>query len=449
MQPARAGLRTETHFANLAGGLTVEQVETTTITALAVLLGFADRRGNSVSRRPQFKLAWIGAARRGTRVLLYLLRRALFMSMPRQPWETAIRRIVVYRIGNIGDILVTLPALNAIRKRFPGAHIALLTSPGKKGAPGAEQILPLGKWFDELLVYFSSDVQSWNGRLQLLRRLRKGKFDLFVQLPNQQSRLRDEVRNMMFARLAGCRCAVGFEVSQRALFLREEALHVPQIREALRIYRSVASQLLLDSYEDVLLPISDATRRQVASLLLAAGVPENEPIVVIHVGAKRQTNQWPLERYARVADEIIRRWEIRVVLTGSATELPAVESVAELMQEKPMVLCGQLDLPQTAALLERSSLYVGNDTGPMHIAAAVGTPTGGVFSARDFPERWWPCGHGHIVLRRDAPCSPCFKEICDRDLVCLKAIEEKDVLAAVGCQLSRQALPPVAQAEGI
>ena len=395
-----------------------------------------------MSRKPQFKLAWIGAARRGTRIFLYLLQRSLFMSMPRQPWENAIRRIVVYRIGNIGDILVTLPALNAIRKRFPDAHIALLTSPGKKGAPGAEQILPLGKWFDELLVYFSSDVQSWKDRLQLLRRLREGKFDLFIQLPNQQSRLRDEARNMTFARLAGCRYAVGFEVSQRALFLREEALHVPQIRESLRIYRSVASQLLLDSYQDVLLPISDVHRRQVAGLLLRVGVPENEPFVVMHAGAKRHTNQWPLERYARVADEIIRRWGTRVVLTGSAAELPAVERVAELMLEKPVVFC-QLDLAQMAALLKRCSLYVGNDTGPMHIAAAVGTPTVSVFSARDFPERWWPCGHGHIVLRRDAPCSPCFKEICDRDLVCLKAIEEKDVLAAVECHVSRQDLPPV------
>ena len=388
-----------------------------------------------MSRKPQVKLAWIGAARRGTRILLYLLQRALFMNMPRQTWENPIRRIVVYRIGNIGDILVTLPALNAIRKRFSDAHITLLTSPGKKGAPGAQQILPLGKWFDELFVYFSSNVQTWNGRLQLLRRVREGKFDLFIQLPNQQSRLRDEVRNMAFARLAGCRYAAGFEVSQRALFLREEALHVPQIRESLRIYRSVASQLLLDPYEDVLLPISEAPRRQVAGLLLMAGVPESEPFVVIHAGAKRHTNQWPLERYARVADEIIRRWGTRVVLTGSAAELPAVERVAELMREKPMVFC-QLDLPQMAALLDRCFLYVGNDTGPMHIAAAVGTPTVSVFSARDFPERWWPCGHGHIVLRRDAPCSPCFKEVCDRDLVCLMAIEERDVLAAVERQLS-------------
>jgi hypothetical protein len=108
-----------------------------------------------VSWKQRFKLAWIRAARRGSRILLYLFQRALFMNVPWQPSENAIRRIVVYRIGNIGDILVTLPTLSAIRKRFPGAYIALLTSPGEKGAPGAEQILPLGKWFDELFVYFS------------------------------------------------------------------------------------------------------------------------------------------------------------------------------------------------------------------------------------------------------------------------------------------------------
>jgi heptosyltransferase-1 len=117
------------------------------------------------------------------------------------------------------------------------------------------------------------------------------------------------------------------------------------------------------------------------------------------------------------------------------------------MREEPMVLC-QLDLPQMAALLERCTLYVGNDTGPMHLAAAAGTPTVSVFSARDFPERWRPCGEGHIVLRRDAPCSPCFKEVCDRDLVCIKAVEESDVLAAVACQLNRQDLPLAAQAKG-
>src|SRR5258708_54072 len=192
-----------------------------------------------MSWQVQLKLAWIKAARVVARLLLSAFRVALFQSVRRRSSKTAIRRILVYRIGNIGDILVTLPTLSAIRKKFPDAHIALLTSPGQPGAPGAEHILPMGEWYDELLVYFTPDVRSWQGRAGLLRRLREGKFDLFIELPNQQSRPRDEVRNMIVAKLAGCRHAVGFAVSQHALFLREQTL-LPQVREAERIYGSVA-----------------------------------------------------------------------------------------------------------------------------------------------------------------------------------------------------------------
>jgi ADP-heptose:LPS heptosyltransferase len=397
-----------------------------------------------VKWRVRVKLAWIRVTHASIRLLLSTFQWALFQQLS---GEAAFRRILVFRIGNIGDILVTLPALDAIRMRFPDAHIALLTSPGQQGAPGAEHILPPRKWFDELLVYYTPDVRSWKGRLRLLRRLREGRFDLFIELPNQQSGPLDELRNLMVARMARCRYAVGFEVSQHALFLREQALHFSQERESVRIYHSVAAKLSLNSYREARLPVSESFRNEIAGLLLRHGITEKERYVVMHGGAKRQTNQWPREWYASVADEIIRRWEIRVVLTGSPSELSLVEHIISLMHESATVLCGQIDLPRMAALLERSSLYIGNDTGPMHLAAAVGTPTVSIFSARDFPERWHPAGLGHSVLRRDVPCSPCFKEFCDHDLVCLKGIQPEDVLAAVGRQFRHQDLPVVACAE--
>jgi ADP-heptose:LPS heptosyltransferase len=199
-------------------------------------------------------------------------------------------------------------------------------------------------------------------------------------------------------------------------------------------------ELSLEPYRDVALPVSKAHQHEVGELLLHFGISESESFVVIHAGAKRQTNQWPGDRYARVADEIIRRFRTRVILTGGQSELPLIEYIVQHMSEKPIVLCGQIDLPQMTALLKRSSLYVGNDTGPMHIAAAVGTPVVGIFSARDFEKRWYPIGIGHEVLRRDAPCSPCFKEVCDHDLICIKGIEADDVLSAVGRQFTRLGL---------
>ncbi len=202
-----------------------------------------------------------------------------------------------------------------------------------------------------------------------------------------------------------------------------------------RIYRSVASELAVEPYRDTILPVSDRLRNEVAGLLLSLGVAENERYIVMHAGAKRQTNRWPAERFARVADEIIRRWGHRVLLTGSPSEFALVERVAGIMGEKPVVLCGRISLPQMAALLAGSALYVGNDTGPMHLAAAVGTPVVSIFSARDFPEKWYPSGAGHSVLRHDVPCSPCFKELCDKDNICLTGIEADDVLLEVGRRL--------------
>jgi heptosyltransferase-3 len=388
-----------------------------------------------MSRSLRWKLAWIRLAAATTRVVLATANKVLFRQ---DSSKRTFRRILVYRIGNIGDILVTLPAQDAIRARFPDAHIALFTSPGKRGAPGAAQILPLGKWFDELLVYYTPDVRSWKGRWSLLRRLREGEFDLFVELPNQPSRLRDELRNMMLARLAGCRWAVGFAISQQTLFLREQALHIPQERESVRIYCAVAGKLGLDAYRDPRLPVSNICRKEIAELLRGFGILENERFIVVHAGAKRHTNQWPLERFASIADEIVHRWGTRVVLTGGPSELPLVEQLVSMMRARPSVLCGEIDLPRMAALLERASLYVGNDTGPMHLAAAVGTPVVGIFGARDFPERWYPAGAGHSVLRRDVPCSPCFKEVCDQNLICLKRVETELVVAAVERQLNNQ-----------
>jgi len=399
-----------------------------------------------VSLAVRIKLAWIKAFRVAARLLLSASQAALFSDVERSSSKTLIRRILVYRIGNIGDILVTVPTLSAIRKKFPDAHIALLTSPGQPAAVGAEHVLPKGEWYDELLVYFTPDVRDWKGRARLLRRLREGKFDLFIELPNQQSRPRDELRNMIVAKLAGCRYAVGFHVSQHALFLREQTL-LPQVREAERIYGAVSRELYLDGYQDVRLRVCGAYQAEIGELLQGFGIDDSEPFVVMHAGAKRQTNQWPGERYARVADEIIGRWRTQVVLTGSQAEQPLIDHIVERMREKPAVLCGRIDLPRMAALLQRSCMYVGNDTGPMHLAAAVGTPTVSIFGARDFDRRWHPIGTNHEVLRRDAPCSPCFKEVCDRGLICLNAIETNDVLSAVGRQFARLGLRVMAEAK--
>jgi len=373
-------------------------------------------------------LHWAGS------LLIRSVRRLLFRHLP-PDLSSGIRRILVFRIGNVGDVLVALPAFEAIRQRFPEARICLLTSPGQAGAPGAEDVLPRKVWFDEWMVYYASDIKPWRGRWDMLKRVRRGDFDLFIELPNQLSKARDELRNMMVARLAGCRFGFGFQISHHQIFRRIQMMHTAWRQESVRIHAAIAPELRMP-FATVRLPVTPSDRKAAAQLLSALGMPEGRQYIVMHVGAKRPTNRWPLERYARVADEIARRYGVEIVLTGSAAELPVVEQVCGFMTERAFAACGCLDLKQTAALLEGACLYVGNDTGPMHLAAAVGTPVVAVFSARDFPEKWYPAGEGHIVLRQDVPCSPCFKQICDKELACLTKIHVEDVLGAVERQLS-------------
>ncbi len=363
------------------------------------------------------------------------VRRALFQAVQVAERQGRIERILIFRVGNVGDILVTIPLLVALRRRFPRAYICLLTSPGQPGAPGAKDLMTSHDWVDEILSYNAADIDSWGGRKALLRRLREGHFDLFIELPQALTSFSRALQNFALAKLIGVRSVVGVKMRHRTIFARAQALHRPWKSEADELYDALASDLYLEWPKQVLLPLPDDDCHLIALRLAELGITADIPFVVMHVGAKRSTNRWFPERFAQVADFLQQVCGLPVILTGSMSDRAAVEEVSSRMTTPVRTLVGKTTLLQTAALLERSVLYVGNDTGPMHLAAAVGTPTVSIFSARDYPALWFPMGGSHIVLRRDVPCSPCFKEICDRESLCLERITTSDTLAAVKQQL--------------
>jgi ADP-heptose:LPS heptosyltransferase len=370
------------------------------------------------------------------------VRRTLFRSVESAENHTEIKRIVVFRVGNVGDILVTIPLLSGLRCRFPRAYICLLTSPGQAGLPGAKNILPRHDWVvDEILSYDAADVRTWSGCRALLRRLRRDRFDLFVELPQTFTPFFRALRNLFLAKLSGVNSVAGIQMRHRMMFARAQALHHGWKRETDDLYDLVGQTLRLAPPQQVRLLLSDDDRHVITQRLAEFGIRGDTPFVAMQVGAKRATNRWFPERFAQVIDFLQQEYEVPVVLTGSTSDSAVVENVTNCMTTPVRSLVGRTTLLQTAALLERSLLYVGNDTGPMHLAAAVGTPTVSIFSGRDYPELWFPTGDGHFVLRSDVPCSPCFKETCNRNLLCLERIATSDVLDAVKRQLVDVALP--------
>jgi len=171
---------------------------------------------------------------------------------------------------------------------------------------------------------------------------------------------------------------------------------------------------------------SRADEQQAEAMLVGAGAP----LVALHVGAGYPSKRWPLERYAGLAAELHHRHGATAVLVGGGEDLPAVQQAAELISAPLLVAAGRLGLRATAALFARCSLFVGNDSGPAHLAAAVGTPTLTLFSGENESELWQPRGPRCETVQKRPPCYPCGLHVCPRQHECMEAITVEEVLTA-------------------
>jgi ADP-heptose:LPS heptosyltransferase len=166
---------------------------------------------------------------------------------------------------------------------------------------------------------------------------------------------------------------------------------------------------------------------------------QGHDIVAFAPGSKMQAKKWPEDRFERVGLMLLDRSpELRLVVVGGPGEKLLGDRLCRVWGDRAVNLSGALSVWESAAILEHCILYVGNDTGTMHLAASVGTPCVAIFSARDNPGKWEPAGPGHIVLRHEVPCAGCMLETCvDLALACLMAISVDEVVAAISGRLQQ------------
>lgn len=183
-------------------------------------------------------------------------------------------------------------------------------------------------------------------------------------------------------------------------------------------------------------------RGAVETMLARAGIVAQQPWVAMNVSARWETKRWPAQHFAVVADRLSEAHALPVVLIGGPAERPESLAVTALMRTKAIDLTGQTPVGLLPGLLRRASVLVTNDSGPMHIAAAVGTPVVALFGPTD-PVRTGPYGMGHVVLSHAVECRPCFRRDCTRavSLECLTAVRPEQVVRAVEQQLERSQKP--------
>ena len=305
-------------------------------------------------------------------------------------------RILILKPSSLGDIIHALPAVHLIRQRYPQAHLAWLVNTAfisvLKHCPVLDEIIPFPR-------------HEYRRLPALIRHLRRARYDIVVDLQGL-------LRSGLLAALSGAPRRIGLsDARECAGFFHNEVISVPRIHA-------------VDRYLRAAVHLGGAAGPVEFPLGLAAG-GRSEEFLAINTSARWPTKLWGDDKFA----ELIRQLpQDRVILTGSAAEADRIGRVAQGCRN----LAGKTDLFELAGWYRRCAVVVTNDSGPMHLAAAVGTPVVAIFGPTD-PALTGPYGKGHTVLRVTLPCAPCFKGRCanPNSMACMTGVSVAEVLQAV------------------
>src|SRR6185369_15735295 len=328
----------------------------------------------------------------------------------------AIKRVVVRGTNWVGDSLMTVPALRALRRVLPDAEITLVIRPSAQG------IFSEADFVDDVLLYDRKGVFSV---IPQVREWRRRKFDLAVLFQNA-------FEAALIPFLAGVPLRLGYATESRQALLTHP-LDLPDWRSSRHevfyyLYLVTALEQMLfgastifETDPDAGIQISEVRKSAAKELLRAHGVREDEPVVALCPGSiNSRAKRWPAEAYAALADRLIDT-QRQVLLIGSKEEADVSREVTSRMRHQPIVLTGQTTLDQITAVLAGVDLIVTNDTGPAHIGAGLGRPTIVIFGPTN-PLTTRPFSPAAEILRHPPDCAPCMLRDCPIDHRCMTAI---------------------------
>jgi len=304
--------------------------------------------------------------------------------------STGINNIFIIKPGAIGDVLQLTPVIRALKSKYPDAKITLLV-----GSAATAELFRYNPAVSETIVYDKRGAhKSLMAFIRLWKRLHATKFDLVINFQ------RSNFKAWLLA-LAAFPCR--FLVYHKA---RKRTVHaVVNYLETLAPLGITLTDLELE-----LSPGPEA--KAFAGNLLAAFKASNRPLIALNPGASHPIKQWGSGQFAALADILSRELSANIIIVGGSDDIPLSEEIAQHTASRPLLLVGKLDLLQLGAVLEQCDVLVSADTGPMHVATAVGTRVAGLFGSTD-PARTGPVGSGHRVIQAEGvPCIPCRSLIC-------------------------------------
>jgi lipopolysaccharide heptosyltransferase II len=342
-------------------------------------------------------------------------------------WDwTQVRRVLVVRLRSIGDTVLATPSLAALRRFLPEARIDLLLE---------DWVAPLLAGFDAVDEIITVAPGSTSARLRVARRLRAARYDVAYNLHGGTTAT-------LLVRASGARQRVGYAAYQYGFLYNHLAPPAAELWQQTQTH-SAEQQLALLGWTGV--PVSDrpparlcvtpAADASVRAKLRAAGLDEPQPFCLIHPAAAFDSKQWATENFARVVEHLAARGFAAVAV--AAPKERAVLARLHELTTVPLITSTDLTLPELVALAARAHLFVGNDSGVAHIAAAVRTPVVVIFGSSNVAH-WRPWTHAPAaVVREEMPCAPCPGYTCAEfgAAQCIRRVTVERVIAAIAAVL--------------
>ncbi|MFH2218787.1 MAG: lipopolysaccharide heptosyltransferase II [Pseudomonadota bacterium] len=338
-----------------------------------------------------------------------------------------IERLLVRSTNWIGDAIMTTPAVRAIRNNFPRSRITMLAK------PWVSPVFENSPYVDSVIIYDGAGRhRGLLGKIRLSKDLRKYSFDAAILLQNAF-----EAAFITF--LAGIPRRIGYSTDGRRLFLTHPVFCAPEIKAVhqTRYYLNILEGAGLEGgSQDLYYATSEEQKARSEDILRRHGVSKGDRLVGINPSATfGPAKQWPPERFARLADRIHRFSGARILVFGGPEDRALGAHISRIMRYKPIDLSGRTELGEAMALIERCGLFVTNDSGLMHVAAALNVPLVAVFGSTNSTTTG-PWGPKSKVVQAPVACSPCLKPECpEGHLDCMNRIDVDMVFDAAKAML--------------
>ncbi len=328
------------------------------------------------------------------------------------------KKILIVKPSSLGDVVHSLPFLNSIRSGFPKAEIHWVIAKGLEGLieghPMIDGMVIINKDMWKKMSRTGETVKEIRG---LFKRLRDAGYDMVIDLQGL-------LRSGLITISTGAHLRIGFaEAREGSTFFYNKKVGTGRDMHAVERYLKIAEELGCDGGRVVFpFPLKKdgltGIREFKASL---------DDYAVLVPGARWDTKIWPAESFGMLASML----PLKSVVIGSGKDLPIADRIVEMAGGKAVSLAGGTTLAELVEIMRGARLVISNDSGPMHIAAALNVPVAALFGPTS-PERTGPYGKGHVIIRSETECSPCFRKRC-RDLRCMREISPEAVFEKIRC----------------